>query len=92
MPSPDTHPCGVLPILLPTPLTTLPRSVDEFINKVMGCDGEFILKGNLNDNSLFRVEVDLRDLALLVGSSWREAFIKVTNAKAERIKAGHANH
>ena len=58
----------------------------------MGCDGAFMLKGNLNDQTIFRVEVDLRDLALMVGPEWREAFIKVTNAKAERIKSGHANH
>lgn len=88
---PEAHLCGVLPIHFHPP-TTLPRNVDEFVAKAIGCDGEFLLKGSLNDPALFRVEVDLRDLALLVGPAWREAFIRVTNIKAARITAGHANH
>lgn len=85
------HPCADLPLLPQVPPKGLAATVDEFITKALGGTPEQV-RGGIPDSALFRVEVDLRDLAALAGPAWRGIFIEVTRAKMKRVQAGHANN
>lgn len=88
--STQAHPCAGLP-LLPLALPEgLPATVDAFIDKALGGTADQV-RGRIMDSALFRVEVDLRDLAALAGPAWRAIFIEITQAKLKRVQDGHAH-